>query len=1015
VKLFLVILLLSFFSFLKAQQIIARFETLGVNEGLSQNSVYAIYQDKTGFMWFGTADGLNRYDGDEIRVYKIKTDLTKNGNSNFIRGRICEDKDQNVWFSTETGLYYYDRAKDEVKLGHLFSSTKPGIIYYYLLCIDDDQTLWLGNRSEGVSSWQMSSHAWTDYKNPFSFDDSRFTSIDYFTADQNNNLWFSWHKNDGLIRFDTKTKKYDHVFEGKNYLSISFGKGKYFLASENYLFVCDSATARTDSFQLNLRAKKITNAAFNCEDSYGRFWTGIANDGLLCFNSRSGELRQFRRSNFSQKSLSSDIIRSICEDRSGNLWIGTDGGGVCKLDLKPPLFHLFPIDESAYPASNDFFIRSIYEDEQQRVWYGNLNGLNIYDQASGTLKHYFFNENDSVSLPGNIVSALFRDKEGNMWIGNSTGIYILPEKKEQFQRVPLLMPSPISLPRTFVYKIIQLRNGDILAATAAQFQLITKGKNGNFSGRYFSKFNHIVPSVITDLIERDDGLWFLTPVFGLYHATIADDSLVVKEIFLKGIDLKCLHVDGTDAGIFWIGTDKGLIRLDVRSKTHELFDESKGMINSFVYGILEDERQNFWMSTNGGLIYYDRKARLFKNFRVNDGLQSNEFNTGAFYKSPTGNFYFGGVKGFNWFRPEDVTRRRSTHLPMVAVSKLKVNDNIYLTDSAFKETHTLRLKYFENDLSFQLSALDFTLPQANKIQYKLEGWDENWIISYNKNILYSNLPPGSYTFRMKASNSSGLMSREESIRIIISSPFWQTAWFYILTTAFFISAIVVTTRYISQNRLKERIRELEKKHAVEKERNRISKDMHDEIGSGLTRIALMTELMNVHQQMDEKTKHDVNEIAVSSRKLVQTMSEIIWAMNPKNDRLENLLAYLREQTQQYFEPFPVDYRIHFPDEVPDIKLTNEQRRNLFLVSKEALNNALKHSSATTISFSASVVDHRISFSITDNGKGFVQTKMREGANGLRNMQQRMKEIGGDIEWLPQNGTGTVVQYWMRIL
>jgi signal transduction histidine kinase len=297
----------------------------------------------------------------------------------------------------------------------------------------------------------------------------------------------------------------------------------------------------------------------------------------------------------------------------------------------------------------------------------------------------------------------------------------------------------------------------------------------------------------------------------------------------------------------------------------------------------------------------------------------------------------------------------------------------------------------------------------------MEELDKDWINSGKLNeVRYYGMRPGKYIFKIKAANGSGVWSEKEiKINLIIHAPFWKAWWFYSLSGILLIVIVVLVTRYISQNRLKERIRKLEKQQAVNTERNRISKDMHDEIGSGLTRIALMTELMHTQQELDEKTKQDVNEIGSSTRQLVESMSEIIWTLNPHNDKLENLLAYLREQTQHYFEPLNVNYQISFPETVPDIKLSNEQRRNLFLVSKEALNNALKHSDASSIEFIANATEKKLKFSILDNGKGIDRTTKRAGANGLRNMQQRMNDIKGEIEWVSKNGNGTRVNYWIN--
>jgi signal transduction histidine kinase/ligand-binding sensor domain-containing protein len=1011
-RIFLSILSLFIFSISISQPLIPRFETLGANEGLSQNSVYAIYQDKEGFMWFGTADGLNRYDGDELKVYKTKPDLDKKGNSNFIRSRLCEDEKNNIWYSTETGIYYYDRIDDIIKPGYLFPGIKSGIIYYFLLSCDINKTLWLYNRYSGIVSLNIKSGAWTSYPVPLKTDFTKLSTIDFGTTDPAGNIWISWLRNDGMLRFDTKEKKYVHEFKGKDYQSIVFSKGKYYTGNENFIYRHDSVSLITDSAKITSVGVNTGVTVFGFEDSYGRLWSEKTNQGLTGYDFKNQQFYHYRKNVFGQQSLSSNIISSLAEDRSGNLWIGTDGAGVCKLDLKPPFFNLFPVDETEYPDLKSFFIKSLYEDEKKRVWFGTLNGLNIYNPADGKVRYYEYDAKNLYSLHGNIVSAIFRDKEGLMWIGHDRGISVFNEKLNEFYRVPVEWGILPQRGASFVNKIIQLKNGDILILTAGQTVLIRK-KNQLTGSAAFSSHTVLTGYNLTDIRETGNGeLWGVIPVYGFFHGALVNDSLILKDQYFPGITCRNLHPDETDKTLLWLASDKGLIRFNSKTKEHQLYDESSGMANSFVYGILEDEKHNFWMSTNGGLVYFNKTSNSFQNFTVNEGLQSNEFNTGAFYKGASGNFYFGGVKGFNWFRPGNFSK--SNTKPSVGITSILIENTPFKKDSSFLRNKTIRLTYLQNDLVFQVAAFDYTRPQANKIQYKLEGWDDKWITGYNKQIRYGKLLPGYYTLIIRASNSLDEWSEEERIIIIINAPFWQRTWFYVLCGILLMLMVILVTRNLAQQKFKAKLQQLEKQQAIDAERNRISKDMHDEIGSGLTRIALITELMNTQKQLDEKTKLGVSEIAGSTRQLVESMSEIIWTLNPHNDKLENLLAYLREQTRHYFEPLNVDYKISFPGFLPDVKLSNEQRRNLFLVTKEALNNALKHSGATTIELKAEIMDDKIKLSVLDNGKGLDAGKRQAGGNGLKNMQQRMTDINGEIEWVSQLSKGTRVNYWIKM-
>ena len=1013
-KLLPAILLLFWNVILQAQSIISRFETIGVEDGLSQSSVYSIYQDKEGYMWFGTADGLNRYDGSEIKVFKIISGLATKGNSNFIRGKLCEDDKGNIWFSSETGIYFYDRILEQLRLAYTFPETRTGVLYYIMVSIDKNQNLWLINNSLGLALWQTRTGTMQYYSYPFGVDLTKIVLGELSVLDSSGGIWFNIHRHDGLYCFNIQNKQFEHFLPGKNYQVVGFGKGKSFLASGNKIYQYDSKMLPVDSISLFISQKEPVRIRNVFEDGYGRLWMATFNYGLLYYDYHQKRIYQYRHSEAVQRSLSSDFLTLLATDRSGNLWIGTDGGGVCKLNLNPPRFNLFPQNEGEFPVLKDNFTKCFFEDEQKRIWFGTLHGFSIYNPADGSIKHFSHHDNDPLSLPGNIVSYIFKDKDGSILIWHNMGISIFNEARQSFQTVPQVFWGDLNPGQLSCFRILPLKNGDLMAATSEQLVQIIK-RNDKYFATSRIKGIEGIPTTITDLVELNKGnIWLASPLIGLYHYDFTNDTFSFKERFLSGIDFRSLHVDDTDPYVLWIASGKGLIRFDTRAKKSELFDDNKGMSNSYVYGILEDGKGNLWMSTNGGISRFSKETHQFQNYSWKDGLQSNEFNTGAFYKGASGTFYFGGIKGFNYFKPDDFENRSSEFKPGIAISQIKVNDKVYLQDSLFENERSLRLKYFNNDLFFQLAALDFTLPQANKVQYKLEGWDKDWVTSYNKKIIYSNLPAGTYTFKAKAANSDGVWSREENITIIITPPFWKTWWFYFLVVAGLIGSIIWATRIIAQRRLKIKIMELEKLQAIEAERSRISRDMHDEIGSGLTRIALMTELMKTQQGLNEHTRHDVSEIAGSSRTLVSTMSEIIWTLNPQNDKLDNLLAYLREQTQQYFEPFTINYRVNFPEIIPDVKLSNQQRRNLFLVSKEALNNALKHSGATTIELTVEIMKSKCSFQVLDNGKGIDKTNHRTGSNGLNNMKRRMENIQGGIEWLQENGRGTRVHYWIDL-
>jgi len=1007
IRLLLCTLLCQVTGFCPAQPIIPRFETIGVNEGLSQSSVYTIYQDKTGFMWFGTADGLNRYDGRQVKVYKLQNpELTIE--SNYIRGQLHEDDSGRIWFANEAGIHYYDPVSDRLITAKHFQKKEYQGSVFEALHLKNGH-LWLMNTGYGIFRYTISNAQWQRFIHPV-FSDGRSHYPFSATADKDGYIWFTFFVNEGIYRFNTQSLSFDHFFKKKDCMNVFPGKGKaYWVSSHGAVEQYDSAAGVFRP--VHFLSPGATGFKVNkvLEDRFNRLWAASVGDGLAYYDTRTQQSFFFRHDNAKLKSIPIDLITTCYIDRNDNLWIGTDGGGVSRLDLKPPRFNLFPLNDGDYPHLKDYFTKCFYEDEKGRIWFGtHNNGFSIYEPHSGKVQTV-----DAVNgQPLKAVATILKDRDGQMWIGHGGGTSLFDERNKKFTNIELAPAVNMFHWANYVYDLKQLQNGDFLSATLWGLVHIRK-KNDKYVGRtYYHVFD--LGSQSTSVCQTATGdVWTASSTSGLLHVQVTD-TLKLLEKFFEGVNIRSVHADEGHPNVLWLCSTKGLIRFDVNTKSHYVYTEKDGLVNSYVYGVLEDSLKNLWISTNGGLSYFNRNKNRFENYRYTDGLQSNEFNTGAFYKGPSGTFYFGGIKGFNWFRNIQRNVEQYAYQPSAAITNILVSDRSIREEHNFLRKKTIELSYNENNLSFQFAALEFTRPEANQIQYKLEGWDPEWFTTSGETVRYPNLSPGTYTFKIKAASAEGIWSKEQSVTIIIHAPFWKEAWFIVLLGIATLTAAILLTKNIAQQKLKKQLRELEKQRAIEAERNRISKDMHDEIGSGLTHIALMSELIQTQKKAEEELRKDVSTISSSARRLVQSMSEIVWAMNPQHDTLENLLAYLREQTTAYFEPFlHISYQIEFPDDVPPARLRNEQRRNLFLVIKEALNNALKHAGAGQIFLKMKFVNDGICFTVCDNGKGFDRRKTKLASNGLKNMEKRMVDIGGSFG-LQTGEEGTTVMVHLPI-
>src|SRR6185503_12717109 len=581
-----------------AQNIILRFENIGVNDGLSQSSVYSIYQDKLGFMWFGTADGLNRYDGQNIRVYKIND--KKIANSNFIHGNICEDTHGNIWFCNETGLFYYSPLTDKLTRSVIFKKYgwTAGVF------IDKNDVFYIFDPGSGVFGYHIKTGL-------LQLTACRFTTPYYnfiaeeLTTNYKNTIWIKAPDGKGLLVFNTWTGKVTHNTSAiKFYATFYAGNGKlYNFASRGRLTITDTAFKVCDSAVYPLPPTKLLDVQAVRADSYNRIWITTYDNGLICYNEKSHTFAHYLHDNSRVKTLPINIISALCIDRARNLWIGTDGGGVCKLDLKPPKFNLFPLNEGDYPFLKDYFIKCFYEDKEGEIWFGtHSSGLNIFNPATGRIKSFVYDVSNPNSLPGSIVTGILKDKDGLTWVAASLGVATFDEKTGVFKKIPILNSPQLNEHSNFIYKLIQLQNGEMVAGTIAGLMTIKKVA-GEYKA-YFSRKQSFM--LITDVVEMNDHtLWVASPLQGLIHYKKVGDDFVVLGKRFPLIDLRSIHQDERDKNLLRICSGIGLIKFDVVSGRYTVYDEKDGMANSYIYGVLEDGQHNFWMSTNMGLCFFN--------------------------------------------------------------------------------------------------------------------------------------------------------------------------------------------------------------------------------------------------------------------------------------------------------------------------------------------------------------------------------------------------------------------------
>jgi signal transduction histidine kinase/ligand-binding sensor domain-containing protein len=965
------------------------FHSLGVTEGLSHSSVYSVMQDSEGFIWAGTADGLNRYDGSSITVYKAP--VASGREASFLRSPLFEDKLHNIWFVNAAGIWCMNRSSN--KLLHKLRFSNQSVVSFML---SESAEIWIIDPFRGMIRYNTLSGDTSTIPFPFTVRRERIQYV--HAAGTQGFCWMKLYGDDGYWQYDRTNGSFVHFLAGRNVTSLCTDDDALWVASGKQLLQIgtDGKVNRTITFSDDASLGKVSVRT----DASGNTWVATYGNGLMLYDPQDRLLRHYRRDHHRLGSLSSDFCTSLTIDKARNLWIGTDGGGLARLSLKPAVFGKFPADERDFPELPDFFIKAVYEDEQGLIWFSTLNGpLSCYNTATEELRS--FKGKGSPSRINNI----FPLEDGSLLLSHLAGL-------TEFRNGRFL-PLPVSFPQGYnparmgfnISRYTRVSSDRLLAATSLGLIQLTQT-----AGKWKSTFigiNGVEGLTLNDIIAAGGGKdhWIAAPGQGLQLLRIDGLKGTTIRRELQRDDIVVMHKDEINDQILWLGTSNGLIKFNTTTREARRYSVSNGLQNDNVYSIREDEYHSIWISTNGGLSRIWPDGRI-NNFTHKSGLQSNEFNSKASSKGrSSGRLIFGGVAGFNWFSGRSVSL--DTSRARAAITQVKINE-LDAAPAAWKDDR-IRLSHEDNNLSFRMAVTDYTRPDANKISYWLEGWDKNPVIAVPGMIRYSHLPPGSYTLHVKAAGSNDLFGPEILRFISITPPFWQRSWFYVLCGLTVTGLFAFIIYYTGVRKLRKARALLAQQKLLEEERSRISHDLHDEVGSALTQISLLSSLIPMQPDLPPQLLSDVDRIGTVAHRVTQSIGDIIWTLHPQDDSLAGTLAYIREQCVDFLGPLDTSFSIDFPEVLPEITLSSEQRRNLLLVTKESINNAVKHASATHISIRCSWTANTLVFEIADDGKGFIRSTVNKNGHGLHNLQRRMNSIHGTIEWL-QPGKGTTVRY-----
>ena len=998
------------------------FEHITVEQGLSEGTITRILQDSRGFMWFCTADGLNRYDGYTFTVYRHNPDDPYSLSSSDLNV-IYEDTTGALWIGTNaSGLERFDRATEQFTHYAPSPDDPKSLIGNIVWAIYQDRSgvLWVGT-NEGLNKLDQETGQFTRYTHvpnvPSSLSGSDVRAI---YEDSAGVFWVGTYS--GLDQFDRATgqvtARYRRDPADSHSLSSNFveqiyedAKGNLWVGTRRGLNQLDRATGQfkqylntpTDPHSLSHNSIR---AIF--EDSKGVLWVGT-DDGLNMLDRDTEQFTRYYQDPADPQSLSSRLIQSIAEDRTGAIWIGTFGNGVNRLDRTAKRFALYTSDPNNPQGLSSNNVTSVYRDREGNLWIGtNGGGLDRIDSKSGRVTHYRNDPNDPQSLGSNVVTSIVQDQAGALWVAAfHGGLNRLDPATGKLTRYRNDPNDPASLADDDVWTVWVDRAGTLWIGTSKGLNRFDPTTNTFVRYQYGPKNPYSLSGDDVRAIFEDSAgsLWIGTMTGGLNQMDRTTDIFTRFQYNpnaprgLSSNQVNTLYQDST--GNLWIGTSAGLDRLDAASGTFVHYRRKDGLPDDNIQGILEDDQGNLWLSTNGGLAKFNLQTETFKNYDVRDGLQGAQFNLQSAFKSASGEMFFGGPNGLNAFFPDQLAD--NPYIPNVVLTGFQLFDRPVPVGAKgsplqkhINEADQIILPHDQSTISIGFAALNYRSPDKNQYAYKLEGFDRDWnyVDSTRRLATYTNLPPGDYVFRVRASNNDGIWNNEgKAIPITITPPFWQTGWAYGLYALLGIGLVtgIVYVRTRAQAReLAQKERELARERRVTERLQRLDQ-LKDEFLANTSHelrtplhgiIGLAESLIDgVAGDLPEQARFNLSMVVSGGKRLANLVNDVLDFSKLKHGEMALKLQpvdvkAVADVVLAMSQPLLGSKPMRLVNAVPtDLPLASADENRVHQILNNLVGNAIKFTERGTVTVSATVADGSngdegfLSIAVTDTGIG----------------------------------------------
>jgi signal transduction histidine kinase/ligand-binding sensor domain-containing protein/DNA-binding response OmpR family regulator len=899
------------------------FDRITIMDGLSQSSVYCIYQDKKGFIWLGTRDGLNKFDGYSFKSYKNSSDDPNSISNNEVIS-ISEDENGLLWIGTRGGgLNIFDPLTEKFTCFKEKENDPKGLKSNVVsaICRDSKGNIWIGTlngfykailkRTDDlkidIEFWNLSEGVNVIIESALAVRNIVESRKGNLMIGSENRLYLY---NPGTNRFKMINIPYVHYFtsfyqQTENILwtgTYEYGLYKVVFEKDEESEIksyTNYSSSQTGIYHLNYNRIDAL-----LHDHFNNLWVATR-CGLIKFDLKNNSKTTYVNNRIDDKSISDDRINSLYEDCTGVLWIGTESQGVNKFDLYKKKFKLYRSIPGNSNSLNNNFVSAIHGGQRNIVWVGTdgggLDKIDFTNEYNPIIYHYDSKTGGPGSLQSNNIISLYQDHEGTLWVGSTINfIGKLTKGQNAFTYYPL---------QGYIYAVMEDKEGNIWTGNWNYGLNCFNKKSRTFknyvhdeNNRYSLSFN-VILSIFQD---KDRNIWVGTKGGGLNKLLDpgSDPKDAKFRIYrnepdnpssLSHNDVYCLYQDRS--GTFWIGTAGGLnkviyiIKNNEPAITFKSYLEKDGLPNGVIYGILEDNSGKLWMSTNNGISKFDPSTGKFVNFDVNDGLQANEFHYNSFSKDSKGRMYFGGINGLNVFSPDSI--KNNPFIPKVVFTGFKVMGNQVeigrkingrlLLRNAISETNEIELTYRDKEITFEFAALHYAVPKKNKYKYRLLGFNNKWqeVSAQTRSATYTNLDYGVYEFQVTASNNDDKWNDNPAImKIVVLPPPWKTIWAYLVYLLIIIGLLLIFRKYSligveEKNRLK--IEHIERMKIEELSRLKIQffTNISHELRTPLTLINNPLEDLMNYKKIDDYSRELLKLIHHNVTRLLQMINQLL--------------------------------------------------------------------------------------------------------------------------------------------